>query len=590
MRPGLAWMLAVGVVAPGSDAADDPGRPAIGTTVEGLTFQDIRFLTRGLDDFGERRAFVVVATSTTCPLADRYLPVLGAMEREYRGRGVQFLALNVGVGDSILDMAAQAVESEVDFPFVKDRDGSCTRRLGLTRTPEVAVLDAGRRLRYRGRVDDRYRLGGVRPSRGREDLREAIEAILAGEEPRTPETPVDGCLIAGPPAEEPGDPPNYAEHVAPILRRHCQGCHRPGAEAPFALTTYRDAAAQGATLAEAVADRRMPPWYAAAGRGRFLNHRGLDDDERETIARWFRAGMPRGDLGRAPEPLGPVEGRWTIGEPDLVISMPLAHAVPASGDVPYRYVVLPHVFLHDTWVQAIEILPDNPRVVHHANLGFARLGEPVRGENFLTGRVPGGEALRLDDGMAALIPKGSVLGLQIHYVATGRPERVRISVGLRFPRSIVRKRLYHTQVYTNRFAIPPHEPAHRVAARRTLDFDATGVGLFAHMHLRGRDATFFAHRPDGTTETLLLIPNYSFDWQQPYHFEPGRARFPEGTVFEVVAHFDNSAFNPFNPDPDATVRHGDQTHEEMMYGFYFYTRDDENLGLSVDPTTGRVVE
>jgi hypothetical protein len=106
------------------------------------------------------------------------------------------------------------------------------------------------------------------------------------------------------------------------------------------------------------------------------------------------------------------------------------------------------------------------------------------------------------------------------------------------------------------------------------------------MHLRGKDMTFSAHLPDGKKDTLLIIPNYNFSWQIPYRWEPGRMRFPKGTTLECVAHFDNSPFNPYNPDAKATVRHGPQTYHEMMYGFFFYTHAAEELGVRVDPKTG----
>ena len=85
---------------------------------------------------------------------------------------------------------------------------------------------------------------------------------------------------------------------------------------------------------------------------------------------------------------------------------------------------------------------------------------------------------------------------------------------------------------------------------------------------------------------MLMIPNYSFDWQLPYYLPRGAKKYPAGTRFEAVAHFDNSAFNPYNPDPTAEVREGQQTFEEMMYGYVFFTNDDEELNLAVDPKTG----
>ena len=114
--------------------------------------------------------------------------------------------------------------------------------------------------------------------------------------------------------------------------------------------------------------------------------------------------------------------------------------------------------------------------------------------------------------------------------------------------------------------------------------------MFSHMHLRGKDMTFTAHLPDGKTDTLLIIPNYNFSWQLPYRWETGKMRLPKGTRLECVAHFDNSKFNPYNPDPAATVRNGPQTYQEMMYGFFFYTNADEQLGLHIDPKSGTVVK
>src|SRR5262249_40064576 len=130
----------------------------LGDKVPQPTFKDTRYLLRSLDDFPQQKAYVLVFTATGCPLVERYLPVLQKLESGYRGKGVQFIAINVGPDDSILNVATQAVEHGMEFPFVKDTDGKWPPALGVTRTPEVVVLDAERRLRYRGRIDDQYRL------------------------------------------------------------------------------------------------------------------------------------------------------------------------------------------------------------------------------------------------------------------------------------------------------------------------------------------------------------------------------------------------------------------------------------------------
>jgi thiol-disulfide isomerase/thioredoxin len=557
----------------------------VGAQIGKLKFTDIRYVPRTLDDFGKNKALVLVFTNSSCPLAQRYLPVLQALAREYQGKEVQFVAVNAADEDSIVAMATQAVQHDVEFPFVKDHGGACARALGVRRTPEAAVIDGAGRLRYRGRIDDQYRQSGARPAPTRRDLKEAIDALLAGRSVEVAETEVDGCPITFPQPREPRAV-TFAEHVAPILQKHCWQCHREGGQAPFSLTEPAKAAARAGALAAVVADGRMPPWFAGHEFGPFVNARGLSAEERALLLDWARSGAALGDVKKVPQPPAAPTSKWLIGEPDLVLETTL-HELPASGDIPYWYAVLPHQFAADTWVQGVQIIPDNPRVLHHCNLAFGSLGGGIKGENFITGNVPGGEAMNLEKGVGFCIPKGSVLGLQIHYVATGKPEKCRIAVGLRFPRDVVQKRLRNIQLTDHRFAIPPGAPAHKVAASRVLDRDIDCVGLFSHMHLRGKDMTFTARLPDGKVDTLLIIANYSFSWQLPYRWQPGQKRLPRGTRLECVAHYDNSPFNPFNPDSKATVRDGPQTHHEMMYGFFFYTDAQEQLGLEIDTKTGR---
>jgi hypothetical protein len=461
--------------------------------------------------------------------------------------------------------------------------------LGVTRTPEVAVLDADHRIRYRGRIDDQHRLGGSRPDVTDDSLKLALDSLLAGREITTAQTPVDGCLITQPEFTPPKEPVLFYEQVAPILQKHCQECHHVGGESPFSLVSLDEVLAQAEMIAEVVADRRMPPWYASR-KHRFVNERGLSAAERETVIAWVKSGRAAGDATNAPPPRQFSDSKWEIGQPDLVLTAVETHSLPADGFVDYKYVVLPHVFWQDTWISAAEILPSNPAVVHHSNLAYWTVGQDFSSSNFITGRVPGGTAMTLGDGIAFRIPKGSVIGLQIHYTTTGKPEKNKMSVGFSFPRAAVRQELRHLQVTTSKYEIPPGAAAHEVKATRTLAMDATGIGMFSHMHLRGKDMTFVARPPAGEAETLLAIPNYHYDWQQNYRWQPGTKKFAKGTKIEVTAHFDNSRFNPFNPDHTATVKHGQQTFEEMMFGFFFYTADGEDLGLAIDPQTGYVVK
>ncbi len=561
----------------------------IGEQIGDLSFKDIRYLPRSLADFGERKAYVLFFTNTDCPLVQRYMPVLMKLDETYGPQGVQFVAVNVGREDSIKDMAAHALEFGAAFPFVKDFDGSVTRAVGVERTPGVAVLDGQMKLAYRGRIDSQYRLGGVSPNPGRADLEEAIKQVLGGESVSVAETPVDGCKITFAKLPEPTEPVTYSRQIARIMKLHCQSCHHEDTAAPFALGTYQEVSAQGEMVAEVVSEQRMPPWYAHPEHGSFKNDRSLTRQERIQVAQWVAAGMPEGDPKDLPEPYVAPQTDWEIGQPDLVIKTSSAYTIPAQGYVPYDYAILPYVFLEDTWVEAFEIKPHNPEVVHHCNMAYGTMGGKSGYETFITGYVPGGQAMdlaRIEPGVAYKIPARSVLGLQIHHVTTGKEEQSEISVGLRYCKSTVRKQSHH-YVLDKKMQIEPQHSAWQVSDSKTLPKDATMLGMFCHMHLRGKDMTFYAHLPDGETRTLLEIPNYNFDWQLGYELNPGDVKLPAGTKIEAVAHFDNSSFNPYNPDPNRTVPYGQQTYDEMMNGFIFFIYDDENLNIEVDPKTGR---
>ncbi len=563
---------------------------AIGASIPDLRFKDIRALSRSLSEMGPHDAYVIVFTTTSCPLVKQTLPKLVELQRELIEHDIQFVAVNVGANDTIRHMAAQSIDLDVHFPFVKDTDLTCVRELGVRRTPEVVVLDHELKLRYRGRVDDQLRLGGSRPEPTRHDLKEALLEVLAGKDVTKPETPVDGCLISESPMRVSDIQPVFYGQVDAALSRRCVQCHRPESSAPFSLLSFEDASANARMIAEVVQDQTMPPWFATEAHGDFQNNPSLSLAERTLLLQWVQSGCREGDVAKAtPVPEVP-SGKWRIGEPDLVITMLEEHTVPATGFVPYRYTVLPYLFLQDTWVEAFEIRPENPAVVHHCNMAYMTK-DGASEETFLTGYVPGGQPLdlgRFDNGTACFVPAGSGLGLQIHYTTTGKEETSRIQVGLRFPRSPVKKQFRHFLLDPRGWQIPPNDPAFRIQASHTLSHDVTLMGLFTHMHVRGRDMTFYAVSSDNKRETLLQIANYNFEWQLGYEIEPGKKQLSAGTKIEAIAHFDNSAFNPYNPDSKSSVQYGPQTIHEMFNGFVFYVQNDESLNIEVDSATGRV--
>lgn len=564
----------------------------LGEVAPDARFKDARFLLRALHELESPRGLAIVFIRLNGKDRADLLNVAREWNRRHSPRGLRFALVGIDPNDSIPELAEAALAADIPFPVLKDVD--LARSLGVADHAAIVLLDNEKRLRFRGRVN-------VHAQTGSDPVLKAVELLMAGRPIDVPSLPADHISV---PPSAPLATDVREEEVEAVFRKHCHECHRPGGESPFSLVTSSERRAQAEAIAEAVDDRRMPPWHGGPSYQEFVNRRGLSPHERSLLINWARrpASPNQSSAENAPSD-SPDRGAarrsrhpWLIDDPDLIITAAQPHDLPAQGIIPYRYVILPHVFKEDTWISQAQILPSNPKVVHHCNMGYVKTADLANLRHFdpqkigaLLGKVPGVSAMRLKDGLAMMIPKGAVLGMQIHYTTTGKPEQNRMSVGFRFPRETVRRRGRHLIVTNRQFAIAPHDSHFPVADSTLLPHDAIGIGLFAHMHVRGKDMTFRAIDPDGSAQTLLRIPNYHFDWQQEYLWAFGSRRFPKNTRIECVAHYDNSAFNPFNPDPTKTVRDGPQTDEEMFFGFLFYADAHENLNIVVDPKTGYAI-
>jgi hypothetical protein len=160
------------------------------------------------------------------------------------------------------------------------------------------------------------------------------------------------------------------------------------------------------------------------------------------------------------------------------------------------------------------------------------------------------------------------LVIQIHYTPNGVAQEDKCSIGLSFadPKT-VRKEVVTEMVVNHAFEIPPHAEHYKVEATRTLEQDEEIQDLMPHTHVRGSAFKYEAVYPDGTKEVLLDVPNYDFNWQNSYVLAQPKV-LPKGTELNCVAHYNNSASNVANPNPNMTVRWGEQTWEEMMIGYY----------------------
>jgi hypothetical protein len=116
------------------------------------------------------------------------------------------------------------------------------------------------------------------------------------------------------------------------------------------------------------------------------------------------------------------------------------------------------------------------------------------------------------------------------------------------------------------FSIPPHDRNARGMGLLDVTRDTLVYELSPHMHKRGSWFRYEALYPDGRYEVLLSVPRYNFNWQHTYRL-PEPKLLPAGTLVLCTGGFDNSKFNPDNPDPSKRVQWGDQSFEEMFIGF-----------------------
>jgi peroxiredoxin/mono/diheme cytochrome c family protein len=584
--------LAVAASAPTASRGEEPTKPiAVGDkTPNSHSLRDPRGNLRSLSSFKDAKAVVVVFLGVDCPVANLYLPRLLELEKQYRAKQVQFLGVYANEAEDLEQIAGHASDHDLPFPVLKDCRQKLADLAGVGRLSTVLVLDGDGVLRYRGRIDDRYGVAARRPKATRDDLAEALDELLAGKKISVAETEADGCLLDHGTKPAAKNDVTYAKHVAPILQKNCQGCHRPEQSAPFALMNYDDAAKHAVMIKEVTAQRRMPPWHADPRFGHFANDRRLSQADIDTLTAWVDGGLARGDDKDLPAAVERPKG-WVHGEPDAVFTMPEEFEVPAGGVLNYQNWIVDTKFTEDKWVTLAEAKPGNAAVVHHIVAYIQREGQkgpigPDGSLSVLVGWAPGDLGVVCPPDAALRIPKGSQLRLEIHYTPNGKATKDRSSVGVTFAKKPPKFEVFIHEFANTSFQIPAKDPHFQAEATFRFRADARILSFAPHMHWRGQDYRYELITPDGKREPLLSVPRWDFNWQSVYRFEePIKA--PKGSRLHAVAHWDNSSSNLLNPDPSKNVRFGLQTWEEMMVGFvaYVWEREETAAELAKNPPT-----
>jgi hypothetical protein len=387
----------------------------------------------------------------------------------------------------------------------------------------------------------------------------------------------------------------YNDDIAPILYEHCAACHRPVddervalasdgdpicvAGAPFSVLSYESVRPRAKAIAAAVVRHAMPPWLPVPGHGEFAHERRLRDDDIARIQAWAAGGAPEGEPSRRPTPPAWPAGGWQLGKPDLVVTAGEPYALqPGTRDV-FRNFVLPVPDGPRRYVRAVEFRVDDPRVLHHANVGVdahrssRRLdrADPLPG--FATmpdddvrnvfGWSPGKVPILEPADAAWVLDEGSDLVVQLHMVASKRAASVRPVLGLYLTDTPPTRAPIVIKLESKAIDIPAGESNYVVEDQYTLPVDVDAVSVYAHAHALARTMEGRAVLPDGRETPLLLIRDWDIRWQDQYRYRTPVA-LPRGTTVRMRFTYDNSAANGRNPSrPPVRVRWGANSTDEM---------------------------
>ena len=384
----------------------------------------------------------------------------------------------------------------------------------------------------------------------------------------------------------------FYDHIEPIVHTHCTPCHQPGKAGPFSLITYADVAKRAKFIGKVTQSRYMPPWQADRTFRSFANERGLSETEIETIQQWIGGGMAEGKPRRklAPVAAGPNPPR----PPDLSFTMTSAYAIPGDNSEQFRFFNVPTNLPEDTYVEAIEFVPGNPRRVHHSRVmadttndiramdGMSETDPNVRqfqtkplADEFLYGWVPGNFPVFFPPGTAKKLYANTDLILNIHYAPSALPQTDRSTVNLYFAKGPVEREVQTLTLTENHVS---NQPFYLPANTRPTFYMSSGVlpaaisliSIMPHMHTLGQRFKAFAIVPGGEVVNLIKIDRWDFRWQTTYQFQ-SLVQLPKGSVILAEATYDNTADNPENPSrPPRNVTYGWNTTDEMMNLVMYY--------------------
>lgn len=377
--------------------------------------------------------------------------------------------------------------------------------------------------------------------------------------------------------------PTFSRDISPIVFTHCAPCHRPSQCGPFSLLSYGDVMKRAKQIAEVTARRWMPPWLPETDAVPFADERRLTMDQIEMIQRWVSVGAPEGNPSDLPS-LPKWNDGWQLGEPDLVLSMAEPYLLQASGKDVYRCFVLPVPLDQPRFVQAAEIRPGNPKVVHHAILQIDRTrssrrldeqdaepgfsdgmsaGAAQLPEGHFIGWTPGKVPSKGINGLAWSLAPGTDAVLQLHLRPSGKAELIQASVGFYFAAEPPTLHSHALVLRSKLIDVPAEARDYPIERSCVLPVDVEALRIYPHAHYLGKEMKVTATFPDRAQRVLLHIKNWDFNWQDEYRFADA-VFLPKGTGVSFRYTYDNSSDNVHNPNhPPRRVGYGPNSTDEM---------------------------
>ncbi len=422
--------------------------------------------------------------------------------------------------------------------------------------------------------------------------------------------------------------PTFTNRIAPIIYKNCTPCHRTGEAGGYSFVTYQEIARHADLIAAVTKDGYMPPWPADTAYSRFCDEFVLTQSELEALQVWAKTGAPLGDENTIPKPPDFFVDS-THEKPDLVLKMTESFFIKGDNSDKFMIAKFPYEIANDTFIRAIEFVPDNRKLLHHMNghlvsypegkkknvaegqhlvemdmdtdqvVIYKQLGLQNDDGTFPTltpsviNYLPGVISTVYPEGIGGyrMSKKGAFLLKDLHYGPTPVNDSdqsiINIYFGNKPPKRPTNELILGTLGVSE--VVPPLQiPPDEVKSFSTEITTTEKISLLTvnpHLHLLGKSFKSYAVKPNGDTIPLVRINKWDFRWQYFYTYKKP-VIIPKGSRIRAEATFDNTTANPNNPfSPPRQVGERNtsmRTTDEMfqfIITFLPYRKGDENINL-----------